>query len=182
MAPARSYRGSDALSISVLGLAVVRTTVLVQQFVSRLALRFAAPHCALIIAAVGSASCASDDIGQPCPDLFAGAATSSIGSRVETREVVAQDVSFPCEELICIASEGTDGYCSKKCRNDGGCPDGFECRLVQTVGAFAQQKLCAWKHCAKRSDCGSIKSFCCKAVPGNEETNLCTFSDDGHCS
>ncbi|MEK7706096.1 MAG: hypothetical protein AAB426_14140 [Myxococcota bacterium] len=138
----------------------------------------------LAVSATLGSACASDDIGAPCPQLLDGNDAANVdGSRIETPEVVAQDVSFPCEEFICIASGGTSGYCSKKCRSNGGCPDGFECRLVQAVGPFANQKLCAWKPCETRSDCGSIrKSFCCAPViDNNEETRLCSFSNDGKC-
>jgi len=133
----------------------------------------------LVLAASG---CASNDIGQPCPDLLTDAGTGG-ASYTETAEVVAQDVSFPCDEFICIASEGTDGYCSKKCRTDAGCPSGFTCRIIQSVGPFATQKFCAWKRCTNRSDCGSNKSsFCCyPPIDANEELKLCAFSDDPVC-
>lgn len=134
--------------------------------------------------AFGPAGCDSHDLGKPCPDLLDGEASSSDGSRLETQEIVGIDVTFPCEEFVCIATDGRPGYCSKKCRDDAGCADGFACRVVQETGPFAGAKFCAWERCAKASDCGNIKEFCCKAVPSvdpNEEIKLCAFSDDALC-
>ena len=104
-----------------------------------------------------------------------------------TQEVVGQDASFPCEQLICVASGGRGGYCSGKCLDDAGCPAGFECSVVQTLGTFANIKYCVWKQCTKRQDCGGgnqSQDFCCDAVVGgnpNQEYRLCNFSKNGKC-
>ncbi len=134
---------------------------------------------ALLLAAL--AACDSNDIGQACPQLNeAGDAEVTAGTRVETPEVVEQSVTFPCDEFICIASQGRAGYCSKRCREDAGCPDGFSCRVIQTLGDFAGQKFCAWKRCDSRSDCGAKEDFCCVPAPSpvaGEELKLCEFKE-----
>jgi hypothetical protein len=119
--------------------------------------------------------CARHDLGQSCPQLLGEDDVSIEAGETsrETQEVVGQDTVFPCEELICIATDGLPGYCSKKCRADAGCPEGFECRV-------------AWKHCAERADCGKAEDFCCTTVAGSApidelEIKLCAFSDDGKC-
>jgi hypothetical protein len=130
--------------------------------------------------------CDNSDVGDACPALLNGVVPASgEGSSVETQEVVEQNISFPCDDFTCVATGGRAGYCSKKCRDNLGCPSGFECRTVQSVGPFANDKFCVWKHCNKSSDCGSMKSFCCTPVPSanpTEEIKLCDFSNGGKCS
>jgi hypothetical protein len=132
------------------------------------------------------AACTKDDIGEACPQLEVDDASGSADpTRTETEEVVEQNPAFPCDELVCIATDGIAGYCSKKCRTDAGCPEGFECRTVQEIGPFASEKFCAWKRCEQRTDCGNADDFCCVAVPNaraGEELKLCEFSKDGKCS
>ena len=138
--------------------------------------------CGLL--ALGGFACESNDIGKPCPQLLGDADPgSAAGRRVETQEVVQQDVTFPCDELICIATDGRSGYCSKRCREDAGCPTGFECRTVQSIGPFASDKFCAWKKCQSVSNCGSKDQFCCVTAPSPEagqELKLCDFKE-GKC-
>ena len=133
---------------------------------------------------LGTSACERDDIGKPCPELLEGTDPgSSSGTRVETQEVVEQRVSFPCDELICVATDGRPGYCSKRCREDAGCPVGFECRTIQTIGPFAGEKFCAWKPCSTRTDCGPKEDFCCVLAPSPEagqELKLCDFKE-GKC-
>jgi hypothetical protein len=137
-----------------------------------------------VMSAVG---CEKSDVGKPCPQLLGGADPSQSGeeNQVVTEEVVEQNVGFPCDELICVATAGRSGYCSKKCREDAGCPDGFECREIQPTGDFAGQKFCVWKRCESRDDCGNKDDFCCVKVPGADPVNAtryCDFSDeDGEC-
>lgn len=139
---------------------------------------------ALILAALAF-GCTDYDIGRPCPEL-AAAAPALDGNRTETQEIVAQDLTFPCDELICVATAGRSGYCSKKCLSDTSCPDGFTCRVVQPVGPFAGEQFCVWKTCSQRSDCGDEHDFCCEEVVGgspnpNQPLLLCDFSEDGKC-
>ena len=137
-------------------------------------------------------SCDKSDVGRECPQLLNGANPTNPTSpaEIETAEVVEQNPAFPCDELICIATGGRAGYCSKKCRVDANCPEGFTCRTVQGVGPFAQDKFCAWKACERASDCGG--DMCCVKVPGTsgdanlpdsalKESKLCAFSDDDAC-
>jgi hypothetical protein len=134
--------------------------------------------------AIINAACEHNDIGHGCPQLLGDQDSgTAAGTRVETQEVVQQDVTFPCDELICIATDGRAGYCSKRCREDAGCPSGFECRTIQSIGPFAGEMFCAWKRCDSRSDCGSTSEFCCVPAPSPEagqELKLCDFKD-GKC-
>ncbi|MBI3180382.1 MAG: hypothetical protein HYZ27_12015 [Deltaproteobacteria bacterium] len=129
-------------------------------------------------------ACEQHDIGKPCPQLLGDAEPALEGTtRLETEEVVAQDTNFPCEDLICIATDGRSGYCSRKCRSAAGCPDGFTCRTVQEIGPFAQDMFCAWAHCTSAGDCGSRDDFCCVVAPSPSEVDdvkLCDFKD-GSC-
>jgi hypothetical protein len=105
--------------------------------------------------------------------------------RVSTRESVGQSTAYPCESLICVASGGKPGYCSQKCRNDAGCPQGFECRVIMTSGTFANEKFCAWKSCDTRGDCGNVDELCCSSVPGADpvqDIKMCEHAnDEGKC-
>jgi hypothetical protein len=141
------------------------------------------------IAALAGAACESRDVGNPCPELLGDTdAAAGTGTRVESQEVVEQNVQFPCDELICIATDGRPGYCSKKCRENAGCPAGFECRVIQTIGpstgvSFAGELFCAWKPCHSPSDCGSKSDFCCVPAPSPEagaQVKLCAFKE-GKC-
>ena len=129
--------------------------------------------------------CVKHDIGDACPDLLDGIdPVDKVGTRTITQEVVGQNIEYPCEEMICVASEGRDGYCSRKCLSDAGCPAGFTCRTVQETGFFADEKFCVWKHCETPSDCGNEKKFCCSIVPGAEpvgELKLCEYALEKEC-
>jgi hypothetical protein len=133
------------------------------------------------------AGCEKHDVGKPCPQLLAGEDPSTPGedNQTITHEVIEQNLGFPCEELICVATAGREGYCTKKCRQDAGCPDGFECREVQPVGDFAGEKFCVWKVCESRGDCGNKEDFCCVPVTGADPTVEVTYCDfaneDGEC-
>ncbi len=130
-----------------------------------------------------AAACEEHDIGKPCPELLGDTNPAIEGTtRLETSEVVAQNAIFPCENLICIATDGRPGYCSTKCRSNAGCPDGFTCRTVQEIGPFAQDMFCTWRHCTTASDCGRRDDFCCVAAPSSEvdDVKLCDFKN-GSC-
>ncbi|MEZ4272645.1 MAG: hypothetical protein R3C68_14810 [Myxococcota bacterium] len=129
---------------------------------------------------MSTGACDSHDLGQPCPQLLQGVdASDNEGMRSETQEVVGQDLTYPCEELLCVASGGKTGYCSKKCRGDSGCPTGFECKAIHSTGEMAGQTFCVWKTCESAADCGSSKKFCCNQV-SEVAPKLCEFSN-GQC-
>lgn len=133
--------------------------------------------------ALVTSSCDDSDIGRECPGL--DTESSSGDGRAETEEIVAIDAQFPCNSLICVATDGVDGYCSKKCRDDVSCPDAFECRKVQELGQFQNDKFCAWKRCEKSADCGDKDTYCCRAVPAADPSGsakLCGLRDSDDCS
>ncbi len=150
-------------------------------------IQYTAVLAALFSLALLAGGCDRTDIGEDCPGLLGDtppAITTQDGETV-TQEVVAQDVSFPCDNLLCIASQGIAGYCSKKCLGDGACPSGFSCRAIQAKGdEFGGQLFCAWKTCKKRSDCGKTENFCCEEVLNAdpvETLKLCRYSNEGKC-
>lgn len=132
--------------------------------------------------------CHHVDYGQPCPQLLNGnSPITSTGDPTvsNTQEVVGENPGYPCQQLICVASGGTAGYCSGKCLDDSACPTGFDCRQVQSGGPYATTKFCAWKECTTARDCGSIHDFCCNSITGanpNQSYHLCSFKTQGKCS
>lgn len=142
------------------------------------------PASLLLLALV---ACDSTDIGRPCPELLGDTppGTTTQDGETVTQEVVAQNARFPCDDLVCIASQGISGYCTKKCRADGSCPPGFDCRVIQALGEdFGGERFCAWKPCRERSDCGKADDFCCAAVAHADPlqaVKLCQYSDEGTC-
>lgn len=140
--------------------------------------RFPPLLLALALVALG---CEDTDIGQDCPELEADAPPSGGDGRTETQEIVAVDPRFPCDDLICIATSGVEGYCSSKCRSDVSCPSAFECRTVQPIGEFANDQFCAWKVCSNDDDCGDPDTYCCRPDNGSDPVNevrLCGFRDE----
>lgn len=132
--------------------------------------------------------CSRSDIGELCPQLLDGAAAitdSGEPTVVLSQNVVAMGPQFePCESLICVAAQGRSGYCSTSCVDDKGCPQGFVCQSVQTLGEFASEKFCVWKTCETRADCGGGKDYCCNQIAGTGDNPLfkqCAFSTDGKC-
>lgn len=140
----------------------------------------------VLLATLGLAAsafgCNNDDIGETCPDLLTQdqkdhLVTVNDDGTATVIETYGTSVAYPCDELICVASQGRDGYCTKECRSDASCPNGFACRSV-SAGTFARN-LCTWKQCKKNSDCGDDK-LTCRSVenvfPG-EDFKLCDFKD-----
>lgn len=133
-----------------------------------------------------SPACERNDIGTEC-DLGLSSdedAAQSGETRLETQEIVSQNEGSDCLEFICIATDGKPGYCSRRCRENAGCPDGFECRVLHEIGLFGGQGFCAWKTCEKRTDCGKKEDFCCVPAPqsaAGEPYSLCEFKDEVTC-
>ena len=137
-------------------------------------------HLILLLSSL-SFACDDTDIGQACPELADTGGAMSGEGRSETEEIVAVDPRFPCDDLICIATNGVAGYCSRKCRSDVSCPSAFECRTVQPIGEFANDQFCAWKQCASDGDCGDPKTYCCREDNGSDPVNevrLCGLRDE----
>ena len=133
------------------------------------------------VVALGLSACETHDLGKDCRALLGDAdPADGGGTRVETAEVVAYDATFPCDELICVATDGRPGYCSKKCREDAGCPAGFECRVVQPMGSLANEKYCVWRRCETSAGCGDPEGFCCVPADSAEvgdKLKLCDFRE-----
>jgi hypothetical protein len=138
---------------------------------------------ALAFALLGSVGCDSSDDGTPCPELLsddqrAHLVTQNGDGTVNVLEIYGTSAKFPCQDLICVAADGRDGYCTNECQSDSSCPNGFECKSI-SGGAFARN-LCVWKTCAKDADCGDKKKLKCETVdnvvPG-EDFKLCAFKD-----
>ena len=129
--------------------------------------------------------CSTNDIGKDCPQLSQNQPPSTPTqdpTTSNTQNTVEQNVKFPCDNLICVATDGRTGYCSQKCLDNSGCPDGFTCSIVQTLGPFANISLCVWKTCTHTQDCGSSDDFCCEPVPYSMTTKgagLCAFANKG---
>jgi hypothetical protein len=103
--------------------------------------------------------------------------TTNPDGTVNVLEIYGTSASFPCQDLICVAADGRDGYCTDECASDAGCPSGFQCKSI-SGGTYAQN-LCVWKTCTKDSDCGDKKLVCVSVpnvVPG-EDFKLCDFKD-----
>lgn len=123
--------------------------------------------------------CEQPDLGKPCPGLLGGAPPSSGSTRTETVATVGQSTCFPCEEMICVATDGKDGYCSKKCRDDSNCPTGFVCQQLQPLGDFAGESFCVWMGCETDEDCGDPHMRCVEVPSSDPAGNLklCEFTD-----
>lgn len=129
--------------------------------------------------------CDSSDVGSACPELLETTDARSEDGRSETEEIVGINPRFPCDDLVCIATNGDAGYCSKKCRSDDACPSAFECRTVQAIGEFASDQFCAWRRCEEDDDCGDSDDYCCRDANNSDpinEVRLCGFRDSNECS
>lgn len=137
---------------------------------------------AALLSAAATIACDDNDIGSACPELLSdeqkqNLVTVNDDGSVSVVEIYGTSAQFPCEELICVAVDGRDGYCTRECRSDSGCPNGFSCQSV-SGGTYARN-LCTWKTCAKDADCGDKKLVCRtvdNVVPG-EDFKLCDFKN-----
>lgn len=139
---------------------------------------------ASVAALCATLGCGGSDIGRPCPQLLGNTAANPLDDNVlETPEIIEQSPSFPCHDLICVASAGRSPYCTASCEADKNCPRAFTCREVQTVGPFEGQKFCVWKNCESAADCG--KGKCCApfpdANPVGEDQKQCALRSDPAC-
>ncbi|MEE8408607.1 MAG: hypothetical protein V3T05_03285 [Myxococcota bacterium] len=126
---------------------------------------------ALVLACVAPTlvACDTDDIGTICEGMVIadpGHATTD-GDVMTSRgsEIVEYNVTFPCENTVCIATLGRGGYCTRECSIRGSnCPSAFECREVLSIGPFAGETFCAWKECTFSEDCGDVDKYACTEV------------------
>ena len=112
---------------------------------------------------------ATGGVGDPCEDLEVPPTnTSEIDGGLATSQgfdIVEKDTSFPCDGVICIATVGRGGYCSRECVSNDDCPNGFECAIATSLGPFANQTFCVWTRCEQDTDCGDPWLFQCETVP-----------------
>lgn len=121
-----------------------------------------------------ASGCAQDDLGQPCPMDLEGVDTGRPGA-TGSADLVEINTAFPCESLLCVATDGLEGYCSRECRSDVGCPSAFECAEVDEVGPFAGRKFCVWRRCQVSFECGDVQRYKCEQ---RQTGSWCTFADD----
>lgn len=132
--------------------------------------------CLLLVA------CEGHDLGKPCDELLGDTDPAQGTTRTDTRVAIGQNTCYPCSELICVATDGKPGYCSKKCRDDTGCPGGFTCRILQPLAGeeFAGSGFCVWSECVNDADCGNEAIFACKSVPHSDpagDLQRCDYID-----
>ncbi len=124
---------------------------------------------------LGLAACSTaDDVGQTCPldQLPDGDDAQS----ADFQEIIEVNTEFPCENLVCLASNKRSGYCSRECRKDEGCPDAFECRQIGDIGPFVGRTFCAWRACQVSFECGDVKTYRCD-LDTNGDNGRCNFID-----
>ena len=135
-----------------------------------------------VLGVLATAACNDSDVGEPCPELLTSEqrdnlVTVNTDGTVNVLQIYGTSATFPCEDLICVATDGRDGYCTNECQSDTGCPTGFQCKSI-SGGTYARN-LCVWKTCSKDADCGDKKLKCesvANVVPG-EDFKLCNFKD-----
>lgn len=138
----------------------------------------------LVATALSSSACEDTDVGEACPQLLGDAAANDPANLVKQNPDGSVDVTetygtsalFPCDSLMCVAADGRPGYCTVECRDDGACPEGFECKSVS--GGVYARSVCTWKTCTSDKACGDGKV--CRSVPNvvpGEDFKLCTFAD-----
>lgn len=129
---------------------------------------------ALALAAC-TAACETNDIGHDCKGMTIpmqnAASTEGAVVTAQGSEAVEYNTAFPCSDIVCVATLGTQPYCSKECVTDAHCPVAFQCRTVMDYGPFAERKYCVWRQCARDQDCGDPWTIACTEV---EELSLTT--------
>jgi hypothetical protein len=127
----------------------------------------------------GVLACQKDDIGIPCVGMNlpnAGGSTSEGDViRAEGPEIVEYNVNFPCDGVVCVATIGSGGYCSKECTEDRECPQAFVCRTVQDYGPLADRKYCVWRQCKTDADCGDPWTMTCKQAFASMSIWICAL-------
>ncbi|MEZ4271247.1 MAG: hypothetical protein R3C68_07390 [Myxococcota bacterium] len=120
----------------------------------------------VLVLCVNSACSQFGGVGSPCPELEVPpkAVVDDLNSS-QGNDVVEFDTRFPCEDVVCVATVGTDGYCSHECLQDKHCPSGFVCSVVTSLGPFSQRRFCVWSDCETDDDCGDPWRVRCAVVP-----------------
>jgi hypothetical protein len=125
--------------------------------------------CLLCLALALLTACETNDIGQECTGMTIptqnGATSEGDVLRAQGSEAVEYNTTFPCSDIVCVATLGTKPYCSKECVADVNCPVAFQCRTVMDYGPFATRSYCVWRECKRDQDCGDPWTIACKEVP-----------------
>ena len=131
------------------------------------------------LCAMALAACEKDDIGRACPNRDASASGPSSGAvddnEIDVPATVRRDSQ--CETFVCLATQVRTDYCSRECRSNSNCPDGFVCQNLQPVGQLKDIKYCVLgKTCRNNNDCPKDK-FVCKEVPTSVVDQPARFCD-----
>lgn len=46
------------------------------------------------------------------------------------QNIIRLDPAFDCSGLTCVSYQGSAAFCTRECRTERDCPDGFDCRTV----------------------------------------------------
>jgi hypothetical protein len=119
-------------------------------------------------------TCTTDDIGKECVGMNVpnpgGSTSEGDIIRAQGSEIIEYNTNFPCDDIVCVATIGSGGYCSRECASDDNCPPAFRCRSVMADGVLADRnplsdrKYCVWRECSVDQDCGDPWTLACKQV------------------
>ena len=107
------------------------------------------------------------DLGKLCGTSDPTQITGQIISGEEPLlEVVRVERDSNCESFLCLTQAGLTPQCSRSCTSEskeqGDCPNGFVCRIVQEAGPLSQQSFCVPKMaCEKNLDCNDVGTIEC---------------------
>ncbi len=131
---------------------------------------------AITVVLFGADGCRqASDVGLACPMEVPPPEPNPTTGSVSYPAVVEVNTAFPCDSLVCVALAGVPPYCSQICREDAGCPEAFECRVVNAAGPFADRRYCVWRRCRSQLECGDVTTYDCIAgyYGPNEPPGLC---------
>jgi hypothetical protein len=132
----------------------------------------------LAVSVIALAACEKDDIGRACPDRdpAPSGASNDVNddNEIDVPATVRRDSQ--CETFVCLSTQTRSDYCSRECRGNSNCPDGFVCQNLQPVGPLKDIKYCVLgKTCRNNNDCPKDRMVCkevATSVP-DQPANFC---------
>ncbi len=131
------------------------------------------PVAVMIAAAALLSGCEEDDTGLCCRALSdegrMAVPTPEFQMDGSPRDRVARHPAFECSDLACVSWRASEAFCTKKCKDAKGCPDGFACETVLEAdpgpGApiTPQDKFCVRATCSGSATCP--EGFSCQPGP-----------------